>query len=47
MAGVAMGLDFGAIIAVAAAQGVDVELLAECLPIIEPIVLVAHQADEE
>lgn len=49
MAGVPVGLDFGAIMTVAAALDVDVELLAEVLPDVETTILVAlnDQADED
>lgn len=47
MAGIALGLDFGAVLALGQAQGADVELLAEVLPEIEPLVLAAFQPDDE
>jgi hypothetical protein len=48
MAGVPMGLDFGAVMAIGAAQDVDLELLADTLPEYETAILtgLADQADE-
>lgn len=37
--GTAFALDYGAVMAVGAAQGADVELLAEVLPAVEKAVL--------
>jgi hypothetical protein len=37
--GVVLGLDFGAILALAAALGADVHLLSECLPAIEAAIV--------
>jgi hypothetical protein len=45
MAGVPIGLDFGAIMLIGAAQDADLELLAEVLPEFEAIVI-AGLSDE-
>jgi hypothetical protein len=45
MAGVPIGLDFGAIMLVAAAQDVDLELLSETLPDFESIVIAGLSGD--
>lgn len=49
MAGEPVGLDFGAIMAVASAQDVDAELLADVLPEVETAILVgmSDQSAEE
>lgn len=47
MEGTAVGLDFGAILAVADAQGADAELLADVLPTAEAAILAALNADDD
>lgn len=47
MAGVVYGLDYGAVMTVGAALGVDTALLAEMLPRVEPIVVACHAQDAE
>lgn len=48
MAGAAVGLDFGAIMAIGAGQDVDLELLADTLPAFETAFLngLADQVDQ-
>lgn len=46
--GVVFGLDFGAVMAVGAARGVDTELLSEMLPVAESaLVAFAINTDQE
>lgn len=45
MTGVPVGLDFGAVMTVAAAQDADIELLAECLPEFEIALLAGLSGD--
>lgn len=45
MSGVPSGLDFGAVFAIAQANGTDLELLADALPEVELMIL-AGQADD-
>lgn len=47
MSGTPSGLDFGAVMMVAGAQGADLELLAEALPDIEAALLAALAGDGE
>lgn len=47
MAGVAVGLDFGAIMAVATAQGADAGFLSEVLPEAEVAILAGISGDSE
>lgn len=44
--GTPIGLDFSAVMAVAAVQGVDVEMLAEVLPSFETVLLAALNEGE-
>jgi hypothetical protein len=46
MAGIPIGLDFAAIMLVAAAQDADLELLAEILPDFEAIVIAGLSDDD-
>lgn len=43
--GTPIGLDYGAVMAVATAQGADVELLAEVLPSVEAAILLSFDDD--
>jgi len=45
MAGVPVGLDFGAVLAIAAAQGTDLDLLSDVLPDVEISIVSALNAD--
>ena len=47
MSGLASGLDFGAVMAVAEMQGVDLELLAEALPEVEIAMLAGISGEQE
>lgn len=47
MSGIAVGLDYAAIMAVAAAQGADGELLSEALPEVEVAIVAALNGDAE
>lgn len=49
MAGVPVGLDFGAVMAIGGGLGADLELIAEVLPDVEHALLsaLAEEADEE
>ena len=44
-AGSVVGLDFGSVMAVASAQALDVGLVADLLPEIEPLVIAAHRKE--
>lgn len=46
MEGRAYGLDFGALMTMGAARGVDVDLLAQVLPAVETIVIDALHGDD-
>lgn len=46
MSGVPVGLDFGAIMAVAGPMGADLEMLSEALPDLESAILSAMAGDE-
>lgn len=47
MDGRAFGLDFGALMTMGAARGVDVDLLAQVLPAVESVVIDALHGDDD